>query len=101
MKQLPDFNRMRRPDVGDRIKLTADYLRSTGQLVGGEGRNIWTVVSCDCQLCQRDFVAVNEPTMFRDEVDGPRHFNVANIQRVGELVADRVPQAGFLKLERD
>lgn len=91
-----------RPVPGDVIQLTADFLRSTGQVVGGEGHKRWTVISCNCALCQDDYVATNEPRADYDpELDADyryRHFHRANVQRVGELVADRVPQAGFLKL---
>lgn len=47
--------------VGDKVQLTGQFLRSTGQLAGGEGQKVWTVkavktYSGDCP----DIVTVDE-----------------------------------------
>ena len=88
--------------VGDKIKLTADFLRSTGQTKGGEGQSRWTVVECKCGLCRLGgYVATDElSTPEPGELPRQRHFNAGNMQRVGERRADRVPQGGFLKLHK-
>ena len=41
--------------VGDKVKLTAKFLRSTGQRVGDEGTKVFTVIGFD-----RDWAIVNE-----------------------------------------
>jgi len=71
-------------EIGDRVMLTAMFLRSTGQVVGGEGFSRWTVVGCDCASCATGrFVAVNEPSA--GDPTRPRHFNVFNLIREGKL----------------
>lgn len=65
---------------GDKVRLTGRFLRNTGQLKGGEGRKVWTVVECACGLCSRGgFVAVDERN-----TDGPRHIATGNLKRVGQ-----------------
>jgi ABC-type cobalamin transport system ATPase subunit len=32
--------------AGDVVRLTGDFLRSTGQIAGGEGQRRWIVVTC-------------------------------------------------------
>lgn len=64
---------------GDKIRLTAKHLRSTGQVTGHAGLDRWIVVDCSCGLCSRgQFVAVNEPNL---DNDGPRHFARGNVQK--------------------
>lgn len=69
---------------GDRLKLTGDFLRNTGQLAGGEGQTVFTVVPCGCVLCQGQgtYVAVDQPSQFADD-DSPRHVLAANLYKVG------------------
>ena len=69
---------------GTRVRLTGTFLRSTGQLAGGEGASKWTIVACDCALCADRtpgwrFVAVDEPGFD----GGQRHFNAANLEAIG------------------
>jgi hypothetical protein len=46
---------------GTKVKLTGKFLRSTGQIAGGEGQKTWTVQVCPCSMCKSTkFVAVNE-----------------------------------------
>lgn len=73
--------------IGDRVRLSAAFLRNTGQGRGGEGRKVWAVVACpDCGLCNKgDYVAVNEPSRFALPGEPPnRHFAVGNLKRVGQ-----------------
>lgn len=75
---------MRQLEPGDRVKLTGQFLRSTGQATGGEGRKVWTVVSCTCGLCKREtHVAVDEFMPFEDDDGNPmrRHFHQENLYR--------------------
>lgn len=88
---------------GTRVRLTGAFLRSTGQIAGGEGGKRWTVVECSCKLCQGNpgpkcqdkgawcFVAVDEPhacqidpTGYEDvpEAERPkfRHINANNLE---------------------
>lgn len=68
--------------VGARIRLTGQFLRDTGQIVGGEGHRRWTVVECACKLCAGSrFVAVDERSTLMDD-DSPRHLLVANVEEV-------------------
>lgn len=71
-------------EPGDRVKLTGTFLRNTGQVVGGEGRKVWTVVECGCGLCARTHVAVDDFMTFLDDDGNPlrRHFHCGNLQRV-------------------
>lgn len=76
----PLFMKKPKFEPGAKVRLTGDFLRSTGQVVGGEGHSRWTVVACECGLCKSgSFVAVNETT------DGDaitwRHFNVGNLEK--------------------
>lgn len=67
--------------VGDRVRLTGDFLRSTGQIAGGEGQSKWVVVSCDCRMCEsKRFVATDEPHY---DVEGrQRHIAAANLEKL-------------------
>lgn len=38
--------------VGDRVRLTGRFLRSTGQFTGPEGQSRWIVQACPCALCK-------------------------------------------------
>lgn len=73
--------------VGDKFKLTGKFLKFTGQQTGSAGQSKWTAVECGCGLCKLgDFVAGDER---RDDAlpdESPwRHFNRANVYRVGTL----------------
>ena len=35
---------------GTTVRLTGQFLRSTGQIAGGEGQSKWIVQPCDCGL---------------------------------------------------
>ncbi len=68
---------------GQRVRLTGKFLRNTGQIAGGEGQSRWVVVACQCGLCQRDFVAVDEMlALYPDEPPAQRHFASANLEVV-------------------
>lgn len=88
--------------VGTRIQLTGQFLRSTGQIAGGEGQSTWVVQECACALClMGDFVRTDEPkedlSDFTDEelVANPalrwRHMHVANVCAVGEVTVRNSP----------
>jgi hypothetical protein len=89
----------RRLIPGDRVRFTADHLRSTGQVLGGEGLWRGRVAACPCASCSdprlSEHVAVDEPSAFDPKI--LRHVHRDALQLVGELVADRIPQAGYLK----
>lgn len=71
------------PAPGTRVRLTGAFLRSTGQIAGGEGTRVWTVAACGCGLCAfGDFVAVNERSMFGDPdaANNLRHMNYKNLE---------------------
>lgn len=76
--------------VGDRVKLTAKFLRSTGQRVGSEGTKVFEVLGFE-----RDWAIVNEP-MFdlsyftpAELEDDPtlkwRRIGISNLKKVGAL----------------
>jgi hypothetical protein len=66
--------------VGDKVRLTGEFLRNTGQIAGSEGQSTWLVVECPCGLCADGrFVATNQPSY--DDPSRPRHFNAANLER--------------------
>ncbi len=89
--------------VGDRIKLTGKFLRSTGQFTGPEGLSKWTVRACECDLCAGgDFVCTDQkathvPGMYTAEELATypslawRHINRANVYRVGTLDSRNSP----------
>jgi hypothetical protein len=64
---------------GDRVQLTGRFLQSTGQVAGGEGQSVWTVVACPRSMCASGrFVAVNEPS--ENDPSRPRHMAEANLK---------------------
>jgi hypothetical protein len=82
--------------VGDRVRLTGAFLRSTGQIAGGEGQSTWTVQPCPCRLCADGrFVLTNQPRendgMFTEaEIAAEphllyRHINAGNLVKVGAI----------------
>lgn len=85
MKETKSGLRLSEMVPGTKVRLTGAFLKSTGQVAGGEGSSVWTLVPCSCDLCARNneklgyFVAVNEP---RYDSEGPRHFNAANLEAV-------------------
>ena len=65
MKKPKRFN------VGDRVRLTGEFLRNTGQFTGAPGTSRWLIVDCKCDACVHgDFVAVNEPHMCQSDPTG-------------------------------
>ena len=68
-----------KPAVGARIQLTGEFLRATGQFAGFESHSKWTVVACDCGLCQKGpYIAVDQPSA--DDPTRNRHMNYANVE---------------------
>ena len=76
---------MKKLRPGDIVKLTGQFLRSTGQQTGSEGASRWTVIEhASCRSCKTGVVvAVNEPSY--DDPSRPRHIASANLYRVGTL----------------
>ena len=76
--------------AGDKLKFTGRFLKNTGQIVGGEGHTVFTVVEHDCRMCKSGlFVAVDQASTQEDENGnsiGPRHILASNLYRVGTLV---------------
>ena len=76
-------NRILKP--GDRVRLTGEFLRDTGQYAGPEGLARWKVMGCDCGMCvhgwshQHQFVAVNEP--HQDNSKRWRHIATLNLEK--------------------
>lgn len=64
---------------GERVRLTAKFLRNTGQYSGREPLSVWTIQACECELCSTGrFVATDQI----DPEDGTRrHINVGNLER--------------------
>lgn len=77
----PSAQRNTRLTVGDRVRLSALFLRSTGQRLGEEGAKTWTVVAVD-----GDFVTVDE----RGVDDGLRRINGRNLIKRGNVDASDV-----------
>jgi hypothetical protein len=80
--------------VGDEVRLTGAFLKSTGQQTGVEGRLTWIVQACPCRLCADGrFVLTDQPReddgMFTAEEIARephlqyRHINAGNLVRVG------------------
>jgi predicted ABC-type transport system involved in lysophospholipase L1 biosynthesis ATPase subunit len=49
--------------VGDRVQLTGQFLRSTGQVAGGEGQKVWTVKAVKTYKTSPAVVIVDEPAI--------------------------------------
>ncbi len=64
---------MRRFPEGTKVRLTRKFLRST---MSSEGAKRWHVMPCDCALCARDFVCVDEPSYD----GGMRHLHEGNLE---------------------
>lgn len=48
--------------VGDKVRLTGKFLRSTGQFTGDEARRVWEVLAVDPgKYGSPDFITVNQP----------------------------------------
>lgn len=47
--------------VGDRVRLTGKFLRSTGQFTGGDSRSKWEVLAVSEGKQSPDMITVNEP----------------------------------------
>lgn len=107
-----------RPPVGSKVRLTGYFLKSTGQVKGGEGSKRWTVVA-DCgfgrpignqgTFCQCPWVAVDEvddsglyPDIKSTRADGRlmRHIALGNLELVGAppKAADQGDAIGPIKL---
>ena len=84
---------------GTKVRLTGAFLRSTGQIAGGEGQRTWLLVECKCALCAPKrpqpgipvCVAVDELAADQDQYDAAdrprwRHVLATNLQRVGRPV---------------
>lgn len=80
--------------IGDTVRLTGAFLKSTGQQAGGEGQSKWIVQACPCRSCATGTVVLtNEPRqddgMFTAEEIARephlkyRHIAVGNLVRVG------------------
>lgn len=65
--------------AGERVRLTAKFLRNTGQCSGPEPLSVWTIQTCKCELCVTGrFVATDQV----DPEDGTaRHINAGNLER--------------------
>ena len=85
--------RAKRFSIGDKVRLTGAFLRSTGQYVGQEAHNRWTVQAHPgCKLCADGrFILTDElrqdDDMFTAEelAANPllkyRHVNASNVER--------------------
>ena len=52
----------KRFNIGDRVRLTGAFLKSTGQFTGSEGQAKWIVQACPCRSCATGTVVLtNEP----------------------------------------
>ncbi len=77
-----------KPEPGTRVRFTGDYLRNTGQAIGGEGQSRWVVQACDCGLCGNGrHILTDQPTMMEERIADPdtsefRHIAFANLQVV-------------------
>ena len=67
--------------TGTRVRFTAQFLRNTGQIAGGEGLSVWEVKDCNCELCKTGrFIAVNQESIFND--GSLRHIMQVNLEKV-------------------
>jgi hypothetical protein len=91
--------------VGSQVKLTGTFLRSTGQIAGGEGSKVWTVMPYSERRGQPDYTFVNvdeppgNPEMYEDlppsERPKYRRINAMNLMpaRGGKMKARYFPNA--------
>jgi hypothetical protein len=65
--------------TGERVRLTRTFLRNTGQFSGREPLSVWTIQTCECELCKTGrFVATDQV----DPEDGTaRHISAGNLER--------------------
>ncbi len=88
---------------GTRVRLTGKFLRSTGQMAGGEGLSKWVVQECDCRLCKGgDFVRTDQPKQDAESMYTAaelakhpslrwRHIAKANLCAIGEITTRNCP----------
>jgi hypothetical protein len=70
-----------KPEPGTRVRMTAEFLRNTGQYTGSEPFKVWTVQPCECGLCRSGpFVLTDEPSLLPGEAIF-RHVNFYNLER--------------------
>lgn len=83
---------------GTKVRLTARFLRSTGQYTGSDANGKWLVVTCDCALCKAGgHCAVNEPALDygqwddipKEERPKWRHFATGNLEEINKEGASR------------
>lgn len=80
---------------GTKVRFTARFLRSTGQIKGGEGRKVWTVLRQDGEIVMTDeehgadYMALMwTPEEIAKEPDLKyRRINAGNLIEVGRLDA--------------
>jgi hypothetical protein len=81
--------------VGDKVKLTGKFLRSTGQLTGSEGLSQWTIIAL-----RDEFAVVDQPVGFdcwtpEEHAADPllkwRRIHTGNLYRVGTLSGRNCP----------
>ena len=88
--------RAHRFNVGDTVRLTGAFLKSTGQIAGDEGHAKWTVQACPCRSCASGTVILtNQPReddgMFTaEEIAREPHLKYRHIA-AGNLVLVGVP----------
>lgn len=78
--------------VGDRVQFSGKFLQSTGQVAGGEGRKVWTILHVDDRHGST-IVQVNEPAtldyysaeeLAADPSLRNRRINAANLKHYGK-----------------
>ena len=97
MRALRKPGLKKQPPPGTKVRLTAVFLRNTGQLTGDEGQRRWIVQKCECDLCKwGEHVATNErhPDWYMQRMYSAeeiatmphlrfRHFGIGNLEIVG------------------
>lgn len=68
---------------GDRVKFTGTFLRSTGQIVGGEGNKVWTVRDCSCSSCKSGSLVCTDESY--DEAHLKRFYTAEEIATLPHL----------------
>jgi hypothetical protein len=82
--------------IGDVVRLTGAFLKSTGQIAGGEGQRKWTVQACPCRSCASGTVVLTDQPrqddgMFTaEEIAREPHLKYRHIA-TGNLVKVGVP----------